>query len=189
MRTKLIVSAAAFGLLASSAFAQSSTVTGAAGGAVTGAVVGGPVGAAVGGVTGAIVGSAIDPPPEKVVTYVQEQPPASHRGCRARPNRRWSRAAGNGGRHTGPRQPDLRLCRREPQTCHRPTEDAQGRSHPRIVPRGTSARGPFIPCESDALWPHSTFPASIVRFEGKALGLTTCRGPLSPSRYDIVAES
>ena len=74
MRTKLIVSAAAFGLLASSAFAQSSTVTGAAGGAVTGAVVGGPVGAAVGGVTGAIVGSAIDPPPEKVVTYVQEQP-------------------------------------------------------------------------------------------------------------------
>jgi hypothetical protein len=32
------------------------------------------VGAAVGGVTGAIVGSAIDPPPQKVVTYVQEQP-------------------------------------------------------------------------------------------------------------------
>ncbi|TXI04761.1 MAG: DUF1236 domain-containing protein [Rhizobium sp.] len=75
MYTRTIVSAAAaFGLLAGSALAQSSTVTGAAGGAVTGAVVGGPVGAAVGGVTGAIVGSAIDPPPEKVVTYVQEQP-------------------------------------------------------------------------------------------------------------------
>ncbi|KAA1183877.1 DUF1236 domain-containing protein [Rhizobium tropici] len=75
MCTKLIVSAAAaFGLLAGSALAQSSTVTGAAGGAVTGAVVGGPVGAAVGGVTGAIVGTAIDPPPQKVITYVQEQP-------------------------------------------------------------------------------------------------------------------
>jgi len=75
MNTKVIVSAAAaFGLLAGSAFAQSSTVTGAAGGAVTGAVIGGPVGAAVGGVTGAIVGTAIDPPPQKVVTYVEEQP-------------------------------------------------------------------------------------------------------------------
>lgn len=75
MNTRTIVSAAAaFGLLAGSAFAQSSTVTGAAGGAVTGAVVGGPVGAAVGGVAGAIVGSAIDPPPQKVVTYVEEQP-------------------------------------------------------------------------------------------------------------------
>ncbi|MBB5577789.1 MULTISPECIES: DUF1236 domain-containing protein [Rhizobium] len=75
MKTKLIVSAAAaFGLLAGSAFAQSSTVTGAAGGAVTGAVVGGPIGAAVGGVAGAIVGTAIDPPPQKVITYVQEQP-------------------------------------------------------------------------------------------------------------------
>ncbi|MGO4436727.1 DUF1236 domain-containing protein [Rhizobium sp. RAF56] len=49
-------------------------VTGAAGGAVTGAVVGGPVGAAVGGVTGAIIGAAIDPPPARVVTYVQQQP-------------------------------------------------------------------------------------------------------------------
>jgi hypothetical protein len=74
MKTRLVVSAAVFGLLAGSAFAQSSTVTGDAGVAVTGAVVGGPVGAAVGGVTGAIVGSAIDPPPQKVVTYVQEQP-------------------------------------------------------------------------------------------------------------------
>jgi hypothetical protein len=70
----LIVTAAAASLLTGSAFAQSSTVTGAAGGAVTGAVVGGPVGAAVGGVAGAIVGTAIDPPPERVVTYVQQQP-------------------------------------------------------------------------------------------------------------------
>ncbi len=75
MRTRLIASAvAAFGLLAGSAVAQSSTVTGAAGGAATGAVVGGPVGAAVGGVAGAIAGTAIDPPPQKVITYVQEQP-------------------------------------------------------------------------------------------------------------------
>jgi hypothetical protein len=75
MNKKLITAAAAsLGLLAGAAYAQSSTVSGAAGGAVTGAIVGGPVGAAVGGVTGAIVGTAIDPPPRKVVTYVQEQP-------------------------------------------------------------------------------------------------------------------
>ncbi|MCQ4633664.1 hypothetical protein J2Y63_006995 [Shinella sp. BE166] len=49
-------------------------VTGAAGGAVTGAVVGGPVGAVVGGVVGAIAGTALDPPPRKVVTYVEQQP-------------------------------------------------------------------------------------------------------------------
>src|SRR3954451_21915751 len=70
---KLIVGAAAAAALMSGvAFAQSSTVNGAAGGAVTGAIVGGPVGAAVGGVAGAIVGTVIDPPPEKVVTYVRE---------------------------------------------------------------------------------------------------------------------
>jgi hypothetical protein len=75
MNKKLITAAAAsLGLLAGTAYAQQSTVNGAAGGAVTGAIVGGPVGAAVGGVTGAIVGTVIDPPPQKVVTYVQEQP-------------------------------------------------------------------------------------------------------------------
>ena len=42
-------------------------------GALTGAV-GGPVGAAVGGVAGAVIGTAIDPPPQKVVTYVREAP-------------------------------------------------------------------------------------------------------------------
>ncbi|MGO4567590.1 DUF1236 domain-containing protein [Rhizobium sp. 2YAF20] len=75
MKLKLIVVAAtSLGLLTGGAYAQSSTVTGAVGGAATGAVIGGPVGAAVGGVTGAIVGTAIDPPPQKVVTYVQQQP-------------------------------------------------------------------------------------------------------------------
>ena len=74
MNRKIIVPAAAFSMLAGGALIQPSVVNGAAGGAVTGAVVGGPVGAAVGGVTGAIVGAAIDPPPQKVVTYVQEQP-------------------------------------------------------------------------------------------------------------------
>lgn len=80
MSAKLIVgTAAAAALLSGIAFAQSSTVNGAAGGAVTGAIVGGPVGAAVGGVAGAIVGTAIDPPPEKVVTYVREAPAPSTR--------------------------------------------------------------------------------------------------------------
>lgn len=75
MNTKLItIAVTSFGLLAGGAFAQSSTVNGAAGGAVTGAIVGGPVGAAVGGVAGAIVGTAIDPPPQPVVSYVEEQP-------------------------------------------------------------------------------------------------------------------
>ncbi|MBW9117671.1 DUF1236 domain-containing protein [Rhizobium cauense] len=72
---KVIVGAAmSAALMSGVAFAQSSTVNGAAGGAVTGAIVGGPVGAAVGGVAGAIVGAAIDPPPQKVVTYVREAP-------------------------------------------------------------------------------------------------------------------
>ncbi|KQS87446.1 MULTISPECIES: DUF1236 domain-containing protein [unclassified Rhizobium] len=75
MKTKLILAAALVsGTLGSVAFAQDSTVTGAAGGAVTGAIVGGPVGAAVGGVVGAVAGTAIDPPPQRVVTYVQQQP-------------------------------------------------------------------------------------------------------------------
>lgn len=47
---------------------------GAVGGAATGAVVGGPVGAVVGGAVGAIAGAAIDPPPRKVVAYVEQQP-------------------------------------------------------------------------------------------------------------------
>ncbi|MEZ2223420.1 DUF1236 domain-containing protein [Rhizobium sp. RCC_161_2] len=75
MKTKVLsIAAFSFTLASGVAFAQSSTVTGAAGGAATGAVVGGPVGAAVGGVAGAIIGTAIDPPPQEVVTYVREQP-------------------------------------------------------------------------------------------------------------------
>ncbi len=74
MRHMLIATVAVATMISGAAFAQSSTVNGAAGGAVTGAIVGGPVGAAVGGVTGAIIGTAIDPPPQKVVTYVREAP-------------------------------------------------------------------------------------------------------------------
>ncbi len=80
MLSKIIAGTAiAASLMSGVAFAQSSTVNGAAGGAVTGAIVGGPVGAAVGGVAGAIVGTAIDPPPQKVVTYVREAPAPSDR--------------------------------------------------------------------------------------------------------------
>ncbi|WP_337266172.1 DUF1236 domain-containing protein [Oryzifoliimicrobium ureilyticus] len=80
MLSKLIIGAAtAVALTSGVSFAQSSTVNGAAGGAVTGAIVGGPVGAAVGGVAGAVVGTAIDPPPQKVVTYVREAPAPTER--------------------------------------------------------------------------------------------------------------
>lgn len=79
MSVKRLVFFGAALLLAGSAMAQNSTVTGAAGGAVTGAVVGGPVGAAVGGVVGAIAGTAIDPPPERVVTYVRQAPVPAER--------------------------------------------------------------------------------------------------------------
>ena len=80
MLSKLMVGvAAAATLMSGVALAQSSTVNGAAGGAVTGAIVGGPVGAAVGGVAGAVVGTVIDPPPQKVVTYVREAPAPSAR--------------------------------------------------------------------------------------------------------------
>lgn len=54
-------------------------VTGAAGGAVTGAIVGGPVGAVIGGAVGLTAGAAIDKPPQRVVTYVEEQPVPSRR--------------------------------------------------------------------------------------------------------------
>ncbi|MCF6371323.1 DUF1236 domain-containing protein [Rhizobium halophilum] len=71
---KIIVTAASVAMFATSAMAQEGTASGMAGGAATGAIVGGPVGAAVGGIAGAVLGSAIDPPPEQVVTYVREQP-------------------------------------------------------------------------------------------------------------------
>jgi len=74
MRTILMALATSALLLSSSAFAQDGTAAGVAGGVATGAVVGGPVGAVVGGVAGAIIGTAIDPPPEQVVTYVRGRP-------------------------------------------------------------------------------------------------------------------
>ena len=76
MKYRTAILAAVFGgLLSTSAIADDkSAVTGAAGGAVTGAIVGGPVGAAVGGIIGLTVGAAVPPPPERVVTYVREQP-------------------------------------------------------------------------------------------------------------------
>ncbi|MBY2917554.1 DUF1236 domain-containing protein [Rhizobium leguminosarum] len=74
MNIKVIGIAAGILLASTSAFAQSSTVTGAVGGAATGAIVGGPVGAAVGGIVGGVAGSVIDPPPQQVLTYVQQAP-------------------------------------------------------------------------------------------------------------------
>lgn len=75
MKTKiLILSAAVLGMMSTVALAEDGAVTGAAGGAVTGAIVGGPVGAAVGGAVGLVAGAIVDPPPQKVVTYVQQQP-------------------------------------------------------------------------------------------------------------------
>ncbi len=74
MYIKAVGIAVALVMASGPAFAQSSTVTGAAGGAATGAIVGGPVGAAVGGIVGGVAGSVIDPPPQKVVTYVQQAP-------------------------------------------------------------------------------------------------------------------
>lgn len=71
---KMILVSAALTAFATGAVAQQSTVNGAVGGAVTGAIVGGPVGAAVGGIVGAAAGTAIDPPPERVVRYVEAQP-------------------------------------------------------------------------------------------------------------------
>lgn len=79
MNIKLVGVAVGVLMASTSAFAQSSTVTGAAGGAVTGAIVGGPVGAAVGGIVGGVAGSVIDPPPPKVVTYVQQAPAPTDR--------------------------------------------------------------------------------------------------------------
>ncbi|MGR9193114.1 DUF1236 domain-containing protein [Rhizobium leguminosarum] len=79
MNIKAVGIAVSILLASTSAFAQSSTVTGAVGGAATGAIVGGPVGAAVGGIVGGVAGSVIDPPPQKVITYVQQVPAPTER--------------------------------------------------------------------------------------------------------------
>ena len=72
----LSLSLAALALVPVVANAASDTATGAVGGAVTGAIVGGPVGAVVGGVIGAVIGSAVTPPPQQVVAYVNTTPAA-----------------------------------------------------------------------------------------------------------------
>ncbi len=75
MRKSLAILVSTAAIVAAPVAAMASgTVTGMAGGAVTGAVVGGPVGAVVGGVLGGIIGTAIDPPPPRVVGYVESQP-------------------------------------------------------------------------------------------------------------------
>ncbi|WP_075292032.1 DUF1236 domain-containing protein [Pararhizobium arenae] len=71
---KMLIVTAALAAFATTAAAQEATVTGMVGGAATGAIVGGPVGAGVGAVVGAVAAGTIDPPPAKVVTYVQQQP-------------------------------------------------------------------------------------------------------------------
>jgi hypothetical protein len=76
MKATVFIAAAA--ALSASTFAYAGDsdgkVTGLVGGAATGAVVGGPVGAVIGGAVGLTVGAAIDPPPDRVVTYVEQQP-------------------------------------------------------------------------------------------------------------------
>jgi len=79
MNIKAIGIAAGVLMASTVAFAQSSTVTGAVGGAATGAIVGGPVGAAVGGIVGGVAGTVLDPPPQQVITYVQQAPAPSAR--------------------------------------------------------------------------------------------------------------
>lgn len=79
MTTKIVLSVAVVAALFSTTQAladddNDGAVVGGAGGAVTGAIVGGPVGAVVGGAVGVIAGAAIDPPPRKVVAYVEQQP-------------------------------------------------------------------------------------------------------------------
>src|SRR5687768_14722328 len=75
MNTKVIATGIVFfGTLVAAASAQEGATTGMIGGAATGAIIGGPVGAGVGAVAGAVAGAALEPPPERVVTYVQQQP-------------------------------------------------------------------------------------------------------------------
>jgi hypothetical protein len=71
MKNRLAVSLIAVSLLASgSAFAQSTTATGAMNGARTGGEVAGPVGEIVGGTVGAALGAAVEIP-NAVITSVQ----------------------------------------------------------------------------------------------------------------------
>lgn len=87
---KMLLSAAAFALIAGAAQAQTTVITtqqkpsegeqaagtlaGTGTGAVAGALVGGPVGAVVGGVAGTVIGGAAANAPEDVRTYVVANP-------------------------------------------------------------------------------------------------------------------
>ncbi|WP_426124523.1 DUF1236 domain-containing protein [Pararhizobium sp. PWRC1-1] len=73
-RKILILSTAILGMISTASLAEDSTATGMVGGAATGAIIGGPVGAGVGAIVGAVAGAALEPPPERVITYVQQQP-------------------------------------------------------------------------------------------------------------------
>lgn len=89
---KMLLSAAAFALIAGAAQAQTTVITtqqkpsegeqaagtlaGTGTGAVAGALVGGPVGAVVGGVAGTVIGGAAASAPEEVRTYVTQNPTA-----------------------------------------------------------------------------------------------------------------
>jgi hypothetical protein len=76
MKTAIFLAAAAALSTCTFAYAgdDDAKIGGLVGGAATGAVIGGPVGAVIGGAAGLTLGAAIDPPPDRVVTYVQEQP-------------------------------------------------------------------------------------------------------------------
>jgi hypothetical protein len=74
-KTLIVATCVALTSLAIPAYADDdAAVTTGAGGAVTGAIVGGPVGAVIGGALGFVAGASIDPPPKKVVTYVEQRP-------------------------------------------------------------------------------------------------------------------
>jgi len=74
-KTIILATCVALTGLAIPAYADDdAAITTGAGGAVTGAIVGGPAGAVIGGALGFVAGASLDPPPEKVVTYVEERP-------------------------------------------------------------------------------------------------------------------
>ncbi|CAN7454284.1 DUF1236 domain-containing protein [Rhizobium sp. LjRoot254] len=74
-KTLILATCVALTSLSIPAYADDdAAITTGAGGAVAGAVVGGPVGAAIGGALGFVAGASLDPPPAKVVTYVEERP-------------------------------------------------------------------------------------------------------------------
>jgi Protein of unknown function (DUF1236) len=75
MNNRLAVSLVAASLFASgTAFAQSTTATGAANGARTGGEIAGPVGEIVGGTVGAAVGAAVEIPNAVILSIPEREP-------------------------------------------------------------------------------------------------------------------